>query len=274
MTICSSAKRRCAARSAKPSIPMALNPEGAYFIGLKIGRRSAELVLIDFLGNVRSMLQHSYRYPAPRGAVEFVTDPAWRRMRDALTPAQHKRFARLGIAMPFELWNWADTAGAPRDVMDEWRHRDIQRRHPACSANFRSIFRTIPHRHAARSSYSARRELPVTSFTSTSAPLPAAASCSMVACSWWPYRQCRCARLHAGAGAGRQADPIDRRGLDRDAGKSAQCTRHVEASHLWTSPEDWGEIGVPNSTNGSPTPRRHWPTPSWRLPQSSISRRR
>ena len=33
----------------QPSIPMSLNPDGAYFLGLKIGRRSAELVLIDFL---------------------------------------------------------------------------------------------------------------------------------------------------------------------------------------------------------------------------------
>ncbi|MEZ2333299.1 ROK family protein [Mesorhizobium sp. RCC_202] len=109
----------------QPSIPMALNPEGAFFIGLKIGRRSAELVLIDFLGNVRAMLQNSYRYPAPRETVEFVTDGI-KTMRAELTPAQDKRIAGLGIAMPFELWNWADTAGAPRDIMDEWRHRDIR----------------------------------------------------------------------------------------------------------------------------------------------------
>ncbi|RUX88263.1 ROK family transcriptional regulator, partial [Mesorhizobium sp. M2A.F.Ca.ET.040.01.1.1] len=109
----------------QPSIPMALNTEGAFFIGLKIGRRSAELVLIDFLGNVRAMLQHSYRYPAPRETVEFVT-AGIKTMRGELTPAQDKRIAGLGIAMPFELWNWADTAGAPRDVMDEWRHRDIR----------------------------------------------------------------------------------------------------------------------------------------------------
>ncbi|TGP56927.1 ROK family transcriptional regulator [bacterium M00.F.Ca.ET.159.01.1.1] len=109
----------------QPSIPMALNPEGAFFIGLKIGRRSAELVLIDFLGNVRAMLQHSYRYPAPRETVEFVTQGI-KTMRGELTPAQDKRIAGLGVAMPFELWNWADTAGAPRDVMEEWRHRDIR----------------------------------------------------------------------------------------------------------------------------------------------------
>jgi len=109
----------------QPSIPMALNPDGAYFIGLKIGRRSAELVLIDFLGNIRGMLQNSYRYPAPREILDFV-DGGVKRLRASLTASQDKRIAGLGIAMPFELWNWADAAGAPRDIMDQWRHRDIR----------------------------------------------------------------------------------------------------------------------------------------------------
>ena len=109
----------------QPSIPMSLNPEGAFFLGLKIGRRSAELVLIDFLGAVRAMLQLSYRYPTPRETVEFVSDGI-KRIRAGLTPAQDERIAGLGIAMPFELWNWADEAGAPREVMEHWRNRDIR----------------------------------------------------------------------------------------------------------------------------------------------------
>jgi predicted NBD/HSP70 family sugar kinase len=109
----------------QPSIPMALNPDGAYFIGLKIGRRSAELVLIDFLGKVRAMLQNSYRYPAPREILDFV-DSGIKRLRAGLNAGQDKRIAGLGIAMPFELWNWADTAGAPREIMDQWRRRDIR----------------------------------------------------------------------------------------------------------------------------------------------------
>jgi predicted NBD/HSP70 family sugar kinase len=109
----------------QPSIPMALNPDGAYFLGLKIGRRSAELVLIDFLGKVRASRQMSYRYPAPHETVEFVTE-GLTQIRAGLTAAQDKRIAGLGIAMPFELWNWADTAGAPREVMNQWRHRDMR----------------------------------------------------------------------------------------------------------------------------------------------------
>jgi len=109
----------------QPSVPMVLAAEGAYFIGLKIGRRSAELVLIDFLGNVRAMLQDSYRYPSPRETVEFVR-AGIASMRAGLTLEQEQRIAGLGIAMPFELWNWAETAGAPRGVMEEWRDCDIR----------------------------------------------------------------------------------------------------------------------------------------------------
>lgn len=109
----------------QPSIPMALNPEGAFFIGLKVGRRSAELVLIDFLGKTRAMLQNSYGYPTPRDTIEFVRSGITQ-MRASLTRDQDKRIAGLGVAMPFELWNWVDTAGAPREIMDEWRNHDIR----------------------------------------------------------------------------------------------------------------------------------------------------
>lgn len=109
----------------QPSIPMALDPEGAFFLGLKIGRRSAELVLIDFLGRVRDMRQISYAYPAPEQIIDFVARSV-SGMREGLTAEQDRRIAGLGIAMPFELWNWADTVGAPRETMEAWRDVDIR----------------------------------------------------------------------------------------------------------------------------------------------------
>jgi len=112
-------------RVGQPSIPMALDPEGAFCLGLKIGRRSAELVLIDFLGTVRGMLRHSYDYPDPDDTTAFVEDGV-RRLRGGLNARQDARVAGLGVAIPFELWNWADAAGAPRDVLEGWRSRDIR----------------------------------------------------------------------------------------------------------------------------------------------------
>ena len=41
-------------RIGQPSVPMSLDADGAFFVGLKVGRRSADLTLIDFMGRVRN----------------------------------------------------------------------------------------------------------------------------------------------------------------------------------------------------------------------------
>ena len=40
-------------RVGQPSVPMRLNPDAVYSFGVKIGRRSADLVLMDFVGKIR-----------------------------------------------------------------------------------------------------------------------------------------------------------------------------------------------------------------------------
>src|SRR5664279_710468 len=57
----------------QPSVPFALNPAGAYSLGLKIGRRSNDLVLIDMLGGVRRSLHEAGSYPTPHSVSDFVT---------------------------------------------------------------------------------------------------------------------------------------------------------------------------------------------------------
>lgn len=109
----------------QPSVPMSLAPDGVLLLGLKIGRRSAEVVLIDFLGDVRQVRQLSYPYPTPDETIAFLMS-AMADIRSGLTPAQNSTIAGLGIAMPFELWNWKDSTGASREVMDQWRDRDIR----------------------------------------------------------------------------------------------------------------------------------------------------
>ena len=109
----------------QPSIPMSLAADGAFFLGLKIGRRSADLVMIDFLGEVRSTHRRVYRYPTPDAVVEFVAETLPSVLR-LLTPAQRERVGGLGVAMPFQLWNWVQALGAPQTAMDAWRDRDIQ----------------------------------------------------------------------------------------------------------------------------------------------------
>ena len=40
-------------RVGQPTVPFRINPEGAFSLGLKIGRRSSDFVLTNFMGEVR-----------------------------------------------------------------------------------------------------------------------------------------------------------------------------------------------------------------------------
>ncbi|NRB35393.1 MAG: ROK family protein, partial [Rhodobacteraceae bacterium] len=109
----------------QPSVPMHLNSDGAYFLGLKVGRRSAELVLMDFMGVLRDRARVTYAYPTPDAALEFAEQNV-SRLIDSLPPDARTRVAGLGIAMPFFLWDWAQTLQVPQEKMDAWRHVDLQ----------------------------------------------------------------------------------------------------------------------------------------------------
>jgi predicted NBD/HSP70 family sugar kinase len=112
-------------RIGQPSVPMHLNPEGALFLGLKIGRRSTDLVLVDFMGRVRDSRRKTYRYPTPGGIVAFVGE-ALPELMQGLPATLRPRVSGMGVAMPFQLWNWVQALGAPQSEMDAWRDCDIQ----------------------------------------------------------------------------------------------------------------------------------------------------
>ena len=60
-------------RIGQPSVPYALNPDGAFGLGLMIGRRSSDLVLMDFTAGIRARRRMIYPYPLP------AQDPRLRR---------------------------------------------------------------------------------------------------------------------------------------------------------------------------------------------------
>ncbi|MBH0237450.1 ROK family transcriptional regulator [Methylobrevis albus] len=111
-------------RVGQPSVPFSLDPDGALSLGLKIGRRSMDLVLIDFLGRVRRLQRTTYIYPTPRAVCDFVAMGVAAIVAE-LPPALAARVTGLGVASPFELWNWETEAAAPRDLLALWRGIDI-----------------------------------------------------------------------------------------------------------------------------------------------------
>lgn len=118
----------------KPSIPIKLAASGAYAFGLKIGRRSADLLLMDFVGNVRGQRQITYDYPLPGQIFAFLEDGLAALSAD-MTVEETARICGIGIAAPFELWNWHDLIGARAATFQSWQEISFSSR----IANFTNL---------------------------------------------------------------------------------------------------------------------------------------
>src|ERR1700744_111575 len=57
---------RVRGRIGQPSVPIALRPDGAYTIGVKVGRRSLDVLAMDFTGRICSRDVVDYAYPDPQ----------------------------------------------------------------------------------------------------------------------------------------------------------------------------------------------------------------
>lgn len=112
-------------RVGQPSTPMRLNPDAVYSYGVKIGRRSCDLVLMDFVGTIRLHLHRIHAFPMPGEILAFIIE-GMAELKEMLTADQRRRVTGIGIATPFQLWNWADEVGAPAEAMDSWRGFDLQ----------------------------------------------------------------------------------------------------------------------------------------------------
>jgi predicted NBD/HSP70 family sugar kinase len=107
----------------QPSVPIGLNPDGAFAIGIKIGRRSADWLLVDFLGRVRQRL--SIDYPFPDAAVLLpAIEKNLNRLLDDLGPLR-RRVVGVGVAAPFQLGGWHRMLGLTEAQSDAWNHLDL-----------------------------------------------------------------------------------------------------------------------------------------------------
>ena len=108
----------------KPSIPIELDPDGAYSIGLKIGRRSADLLLMDFVGSVRGQLHTTYDYPMPDAVFSFL-ETGISELQGKLSKEHQNRVCGIGIGTPFELWKWHDLSGPAAKKFRSWKDVDF-----------------------------------------------------------------------------------------------------------------------------------------------------
>jgi predicted NBD/HSP70 family sugar kinase len=109
----------------QPSVPLALNPDGAFAVGIKVGRRSMDLLLVDFTGAVRERWIRDYRYPDP----DLLREEIGQRLgelRRKLSPARRALVQGIGIAAPLSLGGWQTLLDMPPEVAQKWQRTDLR----------------------------------------------------------------------------------------------------------------------------------------------------
>ena len=114
-------------RVGQPSVPMALNPEGGFSIGIKIGRRSMDMLLVDFCGQVRERQTLRYDFPDPATLFSEV-ERCLKLLAGALPPRLRPRLHGVGVAAPLSLDGWQSLLGVVPDQASRWAQIDIRER--------------------------------------------------------------------------------------------------------------------------------------------------
>jgi len=107
----------------QPSFMYGIAPEGAFSIGLHLGRRSLDAVLVEFSGSFRASETHEYEFPEPE-LVRRIVGGVITRMRKGLGE-QAARLIGVGVAAPYFLGGWERELGFPPEVSARWREVDL-----------------------------------------------------------------------------------------------------------------------------------------------------
>jgi predicted NBD/HSP70 family sugar kinase len=112
-------------RIGQPSVPLALNPDGAYGVGLQVGRRSLEVTITNFAGTPMWTHETRYGYPDPRHLNEQIAT--------SLAHAQTflgERWAQVvgvGLTAPLSMHQWVDIMGVhASEGLLRWLDYDLQ----------------------------------------------------------------------------------------------------------------------------------------------------
>lgn len=111
-------------RVGKPLTGLLLNPEGAFSIGVKLGRRSLDVILMGFDGAIIKRETSYHDFPEPAKTLPDIKS-AISSMKAVLSDEQGQRLIGVGLAAPGALASWSHEFETSAAMMDAWQEIDL-----------------------------------------------------------------------------------------------------------------------------------------------------
>ena len=107
----------------QPPKPLSINPEGAYSIGIKVGRRRTDVLLVDLLGEVCQRHTVGYAFPVAHDLLTHIEQHLSSIQTELLE--ENKPLIGIGVAAPYALGGWHRLLGLSQAQADEWQALDL-----------------------------------------------------------------------------------------------------------------------------------------------------
>ena len=112
-------------RVGQPSVPFRLNPDGAFSFGLKIGRRRFDLILVDLQSTQRASVSVEVHEASVEELKSFL-ETHIPKLISQLEPELRSHVCGLGVAMPFDIWQWQAASGSATNTLSQWQNFDLK----------------------------------------------------------------------------------------------------------------------------------------------------
>lgn len=110
-------------RRGQPALPIFLRADGGFSMGIEIGRRHADLVIINFHAQVVAQCRLQYDFPDPRTIFDALASRAHELM--AHLPAENlARLLDVGVAIPGRMSEGLERSGVSADLVSLWNEID------------------------------------------------------------------------------------------------------------------------------------------------------
>lgn len=116
----------------QPSTLYTLNAAGAYSIGIKIGRRDLELLLLDFTGRMLTNFKREFDQPDPDYILEQISE-LLPQLCATLDRSAQKKLRGVGVAMPWFLGAWPNDLEMASDLSARWRDINLSEEIAKCT---------------------------------------------------------------------------------------------------------------------------------------------